>query len=306
LLPFGSLNHRLRQSNSHVHSSKAMGVSRKTRETNIWEVKGSAKMGKASSSKPEAPMQKIEEDKLMLLPPGLDVPPSVVAAVVAESEAEAKQAARDADDSPPGARPPPGLEDADLRAVDITVCHVFIHGLPKKLLSAAMMEAVIDQADLGAEVTAFTFQKSRREQGSREVVIGFACLQAAEQCVKHFDGCQFGTSGNSSGVTCRMVLAEEVAEKASDSAHESVQCWAACDYAVDTNKEGLDKFISDYKLSAQAAVFVPSNLCNFVADCKDMSANRKISDASTDVGSEWSEQADALDFGWDMTAVPAC
>jgi len=74
-----------------------------------------------------------------------------------------------------------------------TVWQVSINGLPNKLLSHAMIQAMLQQAGFDAEC--FSSFSSHTGKPCGEVVVNFLSWQAAELCVHHFHGCQWDPSG---------------------------------------------------------------------------------------------------------------
>jgi len=81
---------------------------------------------------------------------------------------------------------PPGLE-----AVTLALCKVHISGLPNKVISEPMLEVFLEQARLKDVVDV----EARFGRPVGEVTIGFSSRTAAEQCVRHFAGCQWDSSG---------------------------------------------------------------------------------------------------------------
>lgn len=268
-------------------------------------------------------------------PPGLEFPPPGIVMDLAEPVidgcSDEKQDIMDLDVTlgdlpmgddfvmapPPGLRPPPGLEETELRSVGTTACHLVINGLPKKLLNEVMLEVVIEQAGFEAEVTGFTFQKGMRGEKNREVILGFTSYFAAERCLAHFDGCQWGATA----ITCELIQAEGAAEAACEAepAVEKLeqQWWDVCGYAAWladlaalNNMAAMQAQLQQeetpqqHTFSLDAAVFVPSAPCKTAGDAKDNV--RKISDASTDIGSELSEDTEGLDFSAEGDASMAC
>mmetsp|Transcript_48579 Transcript_48579/g.125218 ORF Transcript_48579/g.125218 Transcript_48579/m.125218 type:complete len:447 (-) Transcript_48579:517-1857(-) len=125
---------------------------------------------------------------------------------------------------PPGLPPPPGLEDlaakdphyasevASTATSEEPVCRVIVTGMPNKLLTDLMMEAVLQQAGLDSCVTGFSL-KPGKPVG--EAIISFSSRMAAEHCMTHFSGCQWDQSGK--GVSARVISSgqEKPAAKAS-------------------------------------------------------------------------------------------
>jgi len=112
---------------------------------------------------------------------------------------------------PPGLPPPPGLEDlaakdphyasevASTATSEEPVCRVIVTGMPNKLLTDLMMEAVLQQAGLDSCVTSFT-AKPGKPVG--EATINFSNHMAAEQCMSHFTDCLWGQAQK--GVTAKL------------------------------------------------------------------------------------------------------
>jgi len=57
------------------------------------------------------------------------------------------------------------------------------------LLSDTLIGAILEQAGLDEDVVHMTMKVSKPYG---EVVLGFSCLDAAERCVAHFEGCEWG------------------------------------------------------------------------------------------------------------------
>jgi len=101
---------------------------------------------------------------------------------------------------PPGLPAPPGLDmetlmekaSALMASPAESVCKVTIRGLPNKLLSEPMFEAVLQQAGLDSGVERFSVKPGKPV--SLATVI-FSSRAAAALCVAHFQGCQWDQSG---------------------------------------------------------------------------------------------------------------
>jgi len=71
-------------------------------------------------------------------------------------------------------------------------CEVTLHGLPNKLLSGSMMEAVLQQAGFDVDASKILVKLGKP---CGEATIAFPNREAAEQCLVHFQGCQWDQSG---------------------------------------------------------------------------------------------------------------
>jgi len=74
---------------------------------------------------------------------------------------------------------------------------VLISGLDRSLCKAEMLEAMLDQARVGEYVRNCRVKKPRDAcELKREVCVTFVTAEAAKRCVQHFNGRQWGASGN--------------------------------------------------------------------------------------------------------------
>eukprot|EP00428_Durinskia_dybowskii_P034778 CAMPEP_0170277660 /NCGR_PEP_ID=MMETSP0116_2-20130129/38823_1 /TAXON_ID=400756 /ORGANISM="Durinskia baltica, Strain CSIRO CS-38" /LENGTH=431 /DNA_ID=CAMNT_0010528949 /DNA_START=56 /DNA_END=1346 /DNA_ORIENTATION=+ len=88
-----------------------------------------------------------------------------------------------------GVSPPPGLAFPSP-----AVCEVHLSGLPGKLLSPVMVEAILHQAALFDDVVVgYSITKKPRAG----VTVSLSCELAAQRCPAHFRGCQWGESPES-------------------------------------------------------------------------------------------------------------
>eukprot|EP00428_Durinskia_dybowskii_P017509 CAMPEP_0170226392 /NCGR_PEP_ID=MMETSP0116_2-20130129/12907_1 /TAXON_ID=400756 /ORGANISM="Durinskia baltica, Strain CSIRO CS-38" /LENGTH=380 /DNA_ID=CAMNT_0010477117 /DNA_START=116 /DNA_END=1258 /DNA_ORIENTATION=- len=130
------------------------------------------------------------------LPPGLEHAPTAPARARRKSTTASKPETRlPAAVPPPGLALPPGLEASQ------AVCEVLIHGLPNKLLSEPMMDAILQQAGFTSDVVVGFSATPGKPCG--KVAVRFSCEASARRCVAHFAGCQWDQSG--SGVTATLV-----------------------------------------------------------------------------------------------------
>eukprot|EP00927_Polykrikos_kofoidii_P067774 TRINITY_DN63217_c0_g1_i1.p1 TRINITY_DN63217_c0_g1~~TRINITY_DN63217_c0_g1_i1.p1 ORF type:complete len:618 (+),score=106.05 TRINITY_DN63217_c0_g1_i1:83-1936(+) len=77
-----------------------------------------------------------------------------------------------------------GLPDAQ--------CQVRLNGIPNCLLADPLLEAALEQAGLRGSIITFT---ATPKDPFGEVLVTLSSAMAAAQCVQHFDGCQWDTSG---------------------------------------------------------------------------------------------------------------
>lgn len=69
---------------------------------------------------------------------------------------------------------------------------VQISGLPNKLLTEIMMEAILEQAGCDGDVAGLTMRPGKP---AGTVVVAFSSIETVEQCVRHFEGRQWDPSG---------------------------------------------------------------------------------------------------------------
>jgi len=69
---------------------------------------------------------------------------------------------------------------------------VAIKGIPNAMLTDAMMEAILEQAGLEAATVSFT---TRQGSVCGDATIKLSSNSAAQQCIRHFHGCQWAASG---------------------------------------------------------------------------------------------------------------
>lgn len=110
-----------------------------------------------------------QESLLLAPPPGLE----------AVAEAEATLA------------PPPGLGAAAAAEGKAPACQVRIRGMPNGLLSNAMLEAILEEANV-KDVVGFKAEPGRP---TGQVSVFFSSKVAAQKCEAHFKGCQWHPSG---------------------------------------------------------------------------------------------------------------
>lgn len=123
---------------------------------------------------------------------------------------------------------PPGLGPAE-EEPSRAVCEVSIAGLPNKILSSSMMEAVLQQAGLEGCVVNLQMKMGKR---NGEAVVAFSNHAAAIRCMTHFQGCQWDSSGVN--VTAHLITGQALtAEKISTTPPVGVLSRAvACSQAV--------------------------------------------------------------------------
>mmetsp|Transcript_18022 Transcript_18022/g.45480 ORF Transcript_18022/g.45480 Transcript_18022/m.45480 type:complete len:379 (+) Transcript_18022:30-1166(+) len=131
---------------------------------------------------------------------------------------------------PPGLPGPPGLEEEGSETA--YQCQVTISGLPNKLLSEPMMEAILQQAGLDSAAAGF---KTKPGKPCGEATVTFSCPIAAERCVTHFMGCQWDQSGTA--VKTKVV---ELGSKDKQTAKQGFDDAFACQYMMDMAALGLD------------------------------------------------------------------
>lgn len=197
-----------------------------------------------------------------------------------QSPAELSLLAQLSEQGPSGVGAPPGLEDVALRKVGKTSCHIAISGLPRKLLTEASVEVMLEQAALAAgfgasKMTGFTVQMgsccvtsstSPWNAGSDyrpEVVVGFTSLEAAELCCAHFHGMRWGTSV----ADCTVLPAEDMEEQSEGVPTDRVESPAG-------------------KMSKDAPMFVPSAWSHAHTVSKEASTDAGDSELSDDGTSE--------------------
>jgi hypothetical protein len=103
---------------------------------------------------------------------------------------------------PPGLEPPPGLAPPGLGGDDYVSDDsatsaeedptVRIVNLPNHLMSKAMMEVTLEQANLDKYVVKFDATPGVQRG---EAVITFTCFDAAQRCTRHFNGRRWDASG---------------------------------------------------------------------------------------------------------------
>ncbi|CAE8715893.1 unnamed protein product [Polarella glacialis] len=171
-------------------------------------------------------------------------------------EVEAPPGLRAKVERPPGLSPPPGLERVEEQspapaAAVGTEWQVIIKGLPGKLLSEAMLEAVLEQAGLG--VASFSVTKGK---ASGEVIVRVPTVFEAQKCVLHFQGCQWDKSG-SSVITELIAPATAKKTKPAKADKKTTGLPALSAEAPAFQPKGLSA-VTAAGLSAEAPAFVPS------------------------------------------------
>lgn len=204
-----------------------------------------------------------------LPPPGLEAPPGLERAL----------------SPPPGLGKPPGLQNGPAKpakpakaakeakpeaepeeeAMKSAPFVVTIRGLPNKLLSNAMMEAMLQQADLDKDVLSSVV---RMGKPCGELRVGLTSRLSAGRCVRHFTGCQWDDSGIP--VTAEVVATgQSVPQRVSMNAASSLSAQAAvfeppspCTMltalAEESSGSPASHFDSPKALSPEAPAFLPS------------------------------------------------
>jgi len=262
----------------------------------------------------------VRSDRVLAPPPGLEQAPSDPSKEEDLSSppglSGAATAAFSAPAPPPGLEQPPAFAD-EASSATTSVCSVRVSGIPNKLLTEPMMEAILEQAGLEYAVVDFT-TKTGRPCG--EVTVGFSCELAAQRCISHFQQCQWDQSG-------KQVSAELIESKAAawpfeadlpmfDAAAQEVDFAAfrqmlEADVAGVFSSEASSHSSADAStstgLSAEAPVWVPGNSLSaeaapFVPGClnEEKALSRKSgmskrrpgagSDTSTEIGESEDEK----------------
>jgi len=197
-------------------------------------------------------------------------------------------------EKPPGLTPPPGLEPKTSKCGTVAAAvsadwQVIIKGLPAKLLSEAMLEAVLQQAGLDGHHVGFNMKGGKN---TGEVIVKFSSMFSAQRCVLHFEGCQWDKSGTA--VTTEILPPSDdttkmAAEEKSSRMQKQKKKTAT---AVATEFQPSTAFSG---FSAEAPVFVPSSSANLQVQADSSTAasqkvsrsgskNGMSSDTSTEVG----------------------
>lgn len=187
-------------------------------------------------------------------------------------------------DLPPGLLPPPGLEANDEAESEQPAAssewQVVITGLPGKLLSEAMLEAVFQQAGLDCHVG---FSVGGAKSSKESVTVRFSSMLDARRCVVHFQGCQWDKSGEA--VATEVIPPADGPMLFSANDDEEGQKGMSRDAPVFQPGAGFSGF------SAQAPAFVPSEPCPsgdlkepVVELSEERRCNKPGSDTSTEVG----------------------
>lgn len=217
---------------------------------------------------------------------------------------------------------PPGLEMIesqspvlDENAEEEPEWQVIIRGIPVKLQTEVMLEAVLQQARLN--------YVSFEVEHDAQVVVRFADLLSAQCCVMHFQGCVWDRSGESvcaalvppashSLFQPSMMYPRPLPDKVQSTSNASstsadmllsqFQSLEACfeQFSLKTDSTTTSR-TSTGALSAEAPAFVPSSLLSDVSPKKDSRARKTTvkgisagSDTSTEVGSSEEDETAAL------------
>jgi hypothetical protein len=148
-------------------------------------------------------------------------------------------------------------------------CGATISGLPNKVLTEVMFEAVLEQASLSHLVVNFELLPGKP---SGEAKISLVSRMAAEQCALHFRGCQWDPSGAPVIVSLDI---EECPENGDWELEMAAACTAGAEgLRLDASAEAFA--FSDFSMSSEAPEFVPGG---------SKTMTRAInSDTSTEVG----------------------
>lgn len=189
-------------------------------------------------------------------------------------------------DLPPGLLPPPGLEasfqdeDDCKQPAASSEWQVVITGLPGKLLSEAMLEAVFQQAGLDCHVG---FSVGGAKSSKESVTVRFSSMLDARRCVVHFQGCQWDKSGEA--VATEVIPPADGPKLFSANEDEEGQKGMSPDAPVFQPGVGFSGF------SAQAPAFVPAqpfpsgDLKEPVVELgEERRCSKPGSDTSTEVG----------------------
>jgi len=129
-----------------------------------------------------------------------------------------------------------------------------ISGLPNKLLTDAMFEAVLEQASLSHLVLGFTLHPGKPCGEARVSLIG---RMALEHCAQHFQGCQWDPSGTPVTVAVEIQECQEDAEW--ELAVAAACAGGACSLGGAAAAEALALGAQPpMAMSSEAPVFVPS------------------------------------------------
>jgi hypothetical protein len=125
---------------------------------------------------------------------------------------------------------------------------VKVIGLPNAMLSDVMFETVLHQARLDEQYASFTTSLGAQ---FGEAVISLYNACAAEQCVHHFQGRQWGPKGNT--ICARLVSSKPMRPKVSQASrfHQ--------DTAHKYTRSSHYEFKKPFGLSADAHVFIPGS-----------------------------------------------
>jgi hypothetical protein len=135
---------------------------------------------------------------------------------------------------------------------------VQISGLPNKLLTEVMMEAILEQAGLD-NVSAFT-TKTGKPTGS--AVVTFSSFEMVERCLRHFHCRQWDPSGTVVGVNILSVTGHQPEAAKQDAAaggrlSAKAQKFEPCLDTASTSSS-LSSSSTTVKLSAYAPAFIAS------------------------------------------------
>lgn len=99
---------------------------------------------------------------------------------------------------------PPVSRTPEPPVADTWACQtVEVIGLPKKLMSTSMLQAILEQGGFEAEMLDFKILQVDKTQVLR---ISLASLAAAQRCVEHFDGRKWSAAAG--GVSARVVTSK--------------------------------------------------------------------------------------------------
>eukprot|EP00931_Biecheleriopsis_adriatica_P046992 TRINITY_DN27058_c0_g1_i1.p1 TRINITY_DN27058_c0_g1~~TRINITY_DN27058_c0_g1_i1.p1 ORF type:complete len:394 (+),score=96.44 TRINITY_DN27058_c0_g1_i1:133-1182(+) len=179
---------------------------------------------------------------------------------------------------PPGLTAPPGLVSDAAPVSSEEDWQVVLRGLPGKLLSEAMLEAIFEQAGLEGKYSQFNINGGK---SSSEVVVRFPSMAAAEQCLVHFSGCHWDKTGP---VTAELIPALNAVAPAS----APLQAAGSGELSADAPAFEPGSFSG---FSVEAPVFVPTENSNRQKVEAMASKTSSRSDTSTEVGESEDEKS---------------